>query len=350
MRRRNFLKFAGGAGALLAAPSLRAQPAPSVADFYRGRIVKIIVGATPGGGYDMVARIIARSLGRHIPGNPSFVVENLPAASGLVMANHLYNQAARDGSTLGLPTNVTALEPRLKVLTRAGGNAAFDITKFHWLGTAARQPQVLVVWHKTGVERAEQLKTRKTIIAAISVGSDSFVLPVVMNNVLDGKMQIVPGYEGLHDSLIALERGESEGANASFAGLLANKPDWIRQKLLNILIQFGRERLSQLPDVPTAMELATDERDRKALEFYSYKYDMAYAMITPPDVPADRVAALTAAFEATMSDPEYVEAAKKIELPLNSLNGAEVTKIIDAIQSTPQDIVDRMRGLMVPKT
>src|ERR1019366_100380 len=135
--------------------------------------------------------IVASRIGLHIPGNPSVVVDNIPAASGLVMVNYLYNSAPRDGTTIGLPTNATALEPRLKVLTRAGGAANFDISKFSWLGTAAQQPQVLFVWHAAGVQTAADLKTTKIIEGALSVGSDSYVLPVVINNLLGAKMQIV---------------------------------------------------------------------------------------------------------------------------------------------------------------
>lgn len=335
------------AGAVLAMPG--AFAADSVADFYRGKTLHIAVGASAAGGYDLVGRIVASRIGLHIPGNPSVVVDNIPAASGLVMVNYLYNSAPRDGTTIGLPTNATALEPRLKVLTRAGGTANFDISKFAWLGTAAQQPQVLFVWHAAGVRSAADLKTTKIIEGALSVGSDSYVLPVVIDNVLDAKLQIVSGYEGHGDMFVAIERGEVQGYSDSFAGLVGNKPDWIKNGLVHILIQFGRERLPQLPDVPTAIELAAGQTDKDALRFYSYKYDIAYAFVAPPDVPAERVEALRTAFDETMRDPEYVAAAKRIQLPLNPLDGTAVTKIIDAIQATPQDIVDHMREKMVPK-
>lgn len=333
--------------AALTAPSLSA--ADPLADFYRGKTLHIVVGAAAAGGYDLVGRIISSRIGLHIPGNPSVVVDNMPAASGLAMANYLYNSAPRDGTAIGLPTNAMALEPRLKVLTRAGGNASFDISKFSWLGTAARQPQVLFVWHTAGAHKAEDLKTNKIIMGALSVGSDSYVLPVVMNNVLGAKMQIVSGYEGHGDMFVAIERGEVQGYSDSYAGLIGNKPDWMRDGLVRVLIQFGRERLSQLPDVPTAIELATDPADKEMLRFYSYKYDIAYALNAPPDVPAERVAALLEAFDETMKDPEYIAAAKRIELPINSLGGKAVTRIIDAIQATPQKVVDHMRVMMEPK-
>jgi tripartite-type tricarboxylate transporter receptor subunit TctC len=331
-----------------AAPA--AFAADSIADFYRGKTVHIVVGAAAGGGYDLVGRTIAARLGAHIPGNPGVVVENMASAGGLAMANYLYNSAPRDGATIGLPTNATALEPSLKVLTHAGGTANFDIAKFSWLGTAAQQPQVLFVWHTAGVETAEDLKTTKVIMGALSAGSDSYLLPRLMNTILGAKMQVVPGYEGQSDTFVAMERGEIQGHSDGFAGLIGQHPDWVRDKLVHILIQFGRERLPQLPDVPTAIDLATDPLDKDMLRFYSYKYDIAYALIAPPGVPQDRVNALRKAFDDTMQDPQYQEAAQHIALPLNSLDGNAVTKIIDAIQSTPQAVVDHTREMLVPKT
>ncbi|HWG05563.1 MAG TPA: tripartite tricarboxylate transporter substrate-binding protein [Beijerinckiaceae bacterium] len=334
---------------LVAFACSKASHADSVADFYRGKTVHIFVGASAGGGYDLVARLIASRIGAHIPGNPNVVVDNMPAASGLAMANYLYNSAPRDGTSLGVPTNAMALEPRLKMLTRAGGTASFDITKFNWLGDAARQPQVLFVWHTAGIKTAEDLKTTKIVVAALSVGSDSFILPTVINNMLGTKMQIVPGYEGHGDTFVAIERGEVQGYNDSFAGLIGNKPDWIRDKLVYIPIQFGRERLAALPDVPTAVELAPDLLDKEALLFYSTKYDLAYTLVATPDVPADRLAALRDAFDATMQDADYIDNAKKIELPVNPLRADAVTKIIDSVQVTPQNVIDRMRELMIAK-
>ena len=339
----------GAAGLMLLAGiaiSNIARAADSVADFYKGKTLHIVIGASAGGGYDLVGRTIGTRLNAFIPGNPSIVVDNMPAASGLVMANYLYNSAPRDGTAIAVPPNALALEPRLKVLTRAGGNANFDITKFNWLGTAARQPQVLFVWHKAGVQNVEDLKTTKVIVAALSVGSDSYVLPNVMNKLLGAKMQIVPGYEGHGDTFVALERGEVQGYNDAFAGLIGNKPDWVRDKLVHVLIQYGRERLPQLPDVPTAIEIAPTQIDKDALNFYASKYDLAYTLIAPPNVPAERIAALREAFDKTMKDPDYMAAAKRIELANNPLDGTAVTKIIESIQAAPQPVVDRMRELM----
>jgi tripartite-type tricarboxylate transporter receptor subunit TctC len=336
-----------GVSALTMRPALAAGPD---ADFFRGKTMRILVGASESGGYDLVARAIASRLKVYIPGNPGIVVENRPGASGLAMVNYLYNSAPRDGTVIGLPTNATAFEPRLHVLTRAGGSAAFDVSRFSWLGTAARLPQVLFVWHTAGVETALELKTMKVVLGALAAGSDSSILPTVINNVLPGKIDIVGGYQGQTDAYLAVERGEVQGHSGSFAGLIANKADWVRDKLVRILIQFGSERIPQLPDVPTAIELASNPLDKAMLRFYSLKYEIAYALIAPPNVPVERVQLLRQAFDRTMQDPDYIAAAKSIGVPVNPLDGDAVTKIIDTIQATPQEVVDRMLEMMVAKS
>ena len=320
--------------------------ADSVADFYHGKTIRLIVGSAAGGGYDIVGRVVASRLGAHIPGNPSIVVENMAGAGGLVMANMLYNSAPRDGTAIGLPTNAIPLEPRLKLLTRNGGTAGFDIGKIGWLGSAAQQPQVLYVWHEAPVKTAADLKTVPVLMGTLGVGTDSYTLPLVMNEVMGAKMKVVPGYVGESDILVALERGEIQGNSAGLANLLSAEPEWLRDGKVRILVQFGRERLPELPDVPAAPELAANDVDRDMLRFFALKYDMAYTLITPPGVPPERLAALRAAFDATMKDPDYIAAAKKISLPVNPLSGDDVTKLIAQIQEAPQNIVDRMRSIL----
>jgi tripartite-type tricarboxylate transporter receptor subunit TctC len=340
-RRMNFVSLL--VFGLCAYGSAAADP---IADFYHGKTIRMIVGAGAGGGYDIVGRVIASRLGTHIPGNPSVVVENLAGAGGLVMANTLYNSAPRDGTAIGLPTNAVPLEPRLKLLTRNGGTAGFDIGQFGWLGSAAQQPQVLYIWHEVPVQTAADLKTVPVLMGTLGVGTDSYTLPLVMNEIMGAKMKVVPGYVGESDILVALERGEIQGNSAGLANLLSAEPEWLADGKVRILIQFGRARLPELPDVPAAPELASNELDRDMLRFFATKYDMAYTLITPPGVPAERLAALKGAFDATMKDPEYIAAAKKISLPVNPLSGDEVTKLVAQIQDAPQNVVDRMRSIL----
>lgn len=320
--------------------------ADPIADFYHGKIIHLMIGAPAGGGYDIVGRTIARRLGAHIPGHPAIVVENIGAAAGLVMANTLYNSAPRDGTAIGLPTSAIPLEPRLKLLSRGGGKARFDIERLGWIGSAAQQPQVLFVWHTVPVKTAADLKTTPVVMGALGVGTDSYILPYVMNAVMGAKMKIIPGYEGFSDTLVAMERGEIQGHSAGLANLLSAKPEWLRDKKVRILIQFGRKRLPQLPNVPTAAELATNKLDRDMLRFYALKYNMAYTLVAPPGVPPARLKALRTAFDETMKDPAYIAAAKRISLPVNPLTGEQVSKLVAQIQATPDDVVNRMRTIL----
>ena len=319
--------------------------ADSVADFYRGKTIRLIVGAAAGGGYDLVARVIATRFGAHLPGHPNVAVENQSAAGGLVMANALYNTLPRDGTVIGLPTSAIPLEPRLKLLTKTGGAANFDVTRFGWLGSAAQQPQVMFFWHTTPIQTLDDLKRTKVLFGAL-MGSDSYWLPLIMNTIMGWKLDVVPGYEGFGDILLAIERGEIQGHSAVFANLTAAKPGWLRDKQVKILLQFGRERIASLPDVPTAMEIAPNEADREMLRFFALKYSMAYSLVAPPGVPAERLSALRNAFDATMRDPEYVAAAKKIALPLNSISGQEEMKLISEIEETPGSVVEQLRHVM----
>lgn len=323
-----------------------ARAADPVEEFFHGKTMRLIVGASAGGGYDLVGRTVGAFLGRHIAGNPKVVVENMAAASGLVMGNYLYNTGPRDGTVLGLPTNAFPLEPRLKLLSRAGGTASFDISKFIWIGNAARQPQALFVWHTAPVQSIQDLIAKPSIMGAISVGSDSYTLPFLLNALLQAKMKIVPGYPGLGDTLIAMERGELHGHSAGLANILSAKPDWIRERKLNVLAQFGLVRQPELPDVPTGDELVSSEADKQMLRFFALKYELAYAFILPPGVPQERVVALQSAFDATMLDPDYLAAADKLALPHNALNSQEVTQIIEQIETTPEPVVAHMRRIL----
>ena len=332
--------------AALAALSAPALGAESVEGFYRGKNIRLLIGATAGGGYDLVGRTVAERLGAHIPGNPRVTVENMPAASSLVMSNYLYNAAPRDGTAIGVPSNALPLEPRLHLLSRAGGALNFDISKFIWIGNAARQPQVLFVWHEAPVKTAADLRTFPALMGAISVGADSFTLPYVLNAVLPAKMKIVSGYAGIGETLLAMERGELHGHSAGLANILSAKPDWIAQGKLRVLAQFGLARQPELPDVPTGDEVVDDPRDKDMLRFFALKYELAYGFIAPPGVPDERAQALKRAFDDTMRDPLYLEAAAKLALPRNAMTSAEVDATIARINETPEPVVARMRTIL----
>jgi tripartite-type tricarboxylate transporter receptor subunit TctC len=336
--------------ALLAATlvfvSAEAARSDSVAEFYRGKIVELLIGAAVGGGYDLAGRTVANHLGRHIPGNPTVIVRNMPGATALIMTNYLYNVAKRDGTAIGMPTSNIPLEPRLKLISPEGANVKFDVDRFNWIGTPVQEPQITWVWHTAPARNFEDLRKSAIHMGATTSSADNYILPLIVNHVLATRMQVFAGYQGQNEINLAVERGEVHGNNTGLSNITVNKADWLRDGKVRILLQFGTERAPDLPDVPTAIELATAETDRALLRLYAVKFNMARPLVAPPDVPAERVAALRAAFDATMKDPQYIEEARRIGLDVNPLDGDGITTLVRQVQATPQDVVDRLREML----
>ena len=233
-------------------------------------------------------------------------------------------------------------------MAREGANVRFDPNKMRWLGTPAQQPQVLFVWHETPFKTATDLTQRKSVMGATSAATDNAILPQLMNQMIGAKMEVVAGYRGTADILLAMERGEADGHLALLANLTVGKPEWFRDKKARILVQFGAKRSAEIPDVPTAIELVKTAGDRELLTFYSLKYDMAYPIGFPPGVPEPVVEALQKPFDETMKDPGFVEDARKIGLDLSPLSGPVVEQLMRKIQETPQPIIDRLITLTTP--
>jgi len=327
------------------APTVPARADP-VEEFYRGRTIELVIGAAPAGGYDIAGRTIANHLGRHIPGNPVIVVRNMPGATGLIMMNYLYGAAKRDGTAIGMPTSNIPLEPRLKLLSPDGSNIKFDLRRVSWIGTPLQEPQVTWVWHAAPANTFDDLKLHTIAMGATTPSSDNAILPSIVNRLLGTRMRIFTGYLGQNEIDLAAERGEVQGNNTGLSNLTVNRADWLAEKKVRILLQFGIERLAILKDVPTAVELAATEADRDLLRFYALKFNMARPLLVPPDVPPERTAALQAAFAATMTDVAYLDEARRIGLDVNWLGAREMDARFHQIEAMPQQVVDRLRDLL----
>ena len=328
--------------ALLASFNAQAQ---DEAAFFKGKTVRILVGGAAGAAYDFVGRALASHIGRHIPGEPGVVVENMPGAASIVMMNHLYNRAARDGTVMGMPLNGIVLEPRLKSLSRDGSNVHFDLSKMRFVGTPAQQPQVLWVWHETPFRSIDDLRARPSNFGATAPGGDNYILPTLSNALLGTQMKIISGYKGVNDIFLAAEQGEVQGATVNFSSLLG-KPDWMAAGKARILIQFGTERLASIKDVPTAIELAKEEASKQMLRVYATKFKTTYPILLPPEVPAARVKTMQDAFDATMRDKAFIADAEKIGIDVSPLGGPEIEKVMAEIDAAPQDVIDRLRQLV----
>jgi tripartite-type tricarboxylate transporter receptor subunit TctC len=331
--------------ALVIAATAAAQTEP-VEDFYRGKTIELLIGGATGGGYDLAGRTVANHLGRHIPGNPSFVVRNLPGATSLIMTNQLYNAAKRDGTVIGMPLSNIPLEPRLKLISPDGANVRFDIERFGWIGTPVQEPQVTWVWHTAPARNLDDLRSNLVRMGATTSSADNYILPTLVNRLLGTRMQVVTGYIGQNEINLAVERGEVQGNNTGLSNITVNKADWLRDGKVRILLQYGAERLPALPDVPAAVELAGAEEDRALLRFYAVKFNMARPLAAPPEVPPERLAALRAAFDATMKDPRYIEDAERIGLDVSPLGGERIEALIRQVQATPEGVVTRLRDVL----
>ncbi len=342
--RRRFLQHSAAALSLGATGSARA--ADPVADFYAGKTIRFQVGVATGGATDFVARAVGAHLGRHVPGNPVVQIENVPGASSLIMTNTLYNRAPRDGTVIGMSLNGVVIEPTLRLMKGAGGSVMFDTSKLNWIGTPSHLPHVLWVREDSPARRHEDLKRMKVLLGAISPGSDTSIMPRLLNAVLGTKLEVVGGYQGVNEIFIAAERHEVQGCVVGLANLTSGRPDWLRDGKIRILLQVALERSSLLPDVPTALEIAETAEARDMLRLYATKLQAAFPIMMPPGVPAERVAAMREAFMATMKDPRFLDDAKRGGVDVDPLSGEDVSRAINAIETTPPDVIERLRAIL----
>ena len=314
--------------------------AQTPAEFFKGKTLSILIGTSPGNDYDFRGRLLARHMGRHIPGEPQLVPRNMPGGGGVVATNYLATVAPRDGTTLYM-----IMSNMMSGQAMGAQGVTFDTRKFRWVGNTTSTPNVVNSWHTTGITRIEQTRTQELVVGA-PVGTAGVLYATALNKLAGTKLKIVTGYPGGGEVNIAMERGEVNGRGSnSWAAWKSTKPEWVRDKKLNILVQIGLTRHSDLPDVPLLLELATNDLDRQVLTFISADTAISRALVAPPEVPADRLEALRRAFDATMSDPELLAEAARSQLDVGPMRGEDAQKIADAIVDTAPDVIARAREL-----
>ncbi len=316
--------------------------ADDVASFYAGKQIRFIVGSAAGGTYDLLARIVARHMGAHIPGNPSIIVQNQMTAGGIAMTNELYALGPKDGTVIGVPLNGIPAAPLLQPQA-----ARFDSAKLIWLGSTHSEPYVAYVWHTAPVQSLDDVLTKQLVVGATTPGTTMNDFPMLTNAVLGTKFKIVPGYGSTPLMNQALERGEIEGVvGFGLFALNAQAGQLIAQNNVKIIAQFGVTRSRLLPDVPLMLDLASGEADRQALLLLFGRTEYGRPYFLPPDVPADRVEALRRAFDATMKDPGFVADANRIGFPLDPLTGEQVQAAVGELAKTPPAVVARVRAAL----
>jgi tripartite-type tricarboxylate transporter receptor subunit TctC len=313
--------------------------AQSVAEFYRGRTVTLTVGYSTGGGYDTYARILARHIAKHIPGNPTIVVQNAPGAGSMRAANMIYNVAPKDGSAFGMFGRGIALEPLIGT-----SPAQFEATKFLWLGSGADEAAVVVIRAEAGIKTWADMVAKPFTVGGEGTGSDPDVYALMLKNVFGVKLKLVSGYPGTSEMALAIERGEVDGrASWSWSSLKSLKPEWIAQRKVVMPVQLNLAKSPDLPDVPLLGDYATTERQRQIIKLVLSRQTMGRPFMAPPGVPPDRAAALRAAFDATVQDPEFQAEAKARGQEVNPVSGAAIDRMLAELYATPKDVTEETR-------
>jgi tripartite-type tricarboxylate transporter receptor subunit TctC len=330
---------------LLALPAT----ADPVADFYAGRQITLLIGTTTGGGYDLYGRMLARHIGRHIPGNPELIVKNMPGADGLLLTNYIANKGPRDGSEIAAVQNGVAFEKLFQTLSPGGSNALFDSTRFGWLGSALQSVYLAVTWHDAPVKTIQDAMKQEVVFGAAATSSDSYVLAVLMNRMLGTKFKLVHGYDGATSVDLAMEKGEIQGeAGKDWTTITSTRPYWLSEKKVNLLIQLGMGKRPEIPEVPLMLDLLTSPEDRKVAELIFAKYGMSRPYFVAPDIPRDRLAALRSAFAETMQDAAFQAEIGKAGMELNPVTGADVQALVSRIMAAPEDLAARARAALKP--
>ena len=322
------------AGLLTASVSATSAAAETVEEFYKGRQVTVIVTGATGSIYDLSARLVTKYMSEHLPGKPTMVVKMMTGGGHLIGTNWLYNVAPRDGSVLA---SIGEAIPLTQVLEPE--KVKFDVSKFNWLGNPGLSNLVLSTWADKGVKTIEDAKKKEVIIGAGGPTSPSGQIPRALNNVLGTKFKIIVGFPSTSIDL-AMERGEVDGrGSAQVSWWKTGRPHWVAENKLNHLVQWGQKRDPDLPNVPLMTELASNEAERQVFALLSSTVIVGRPILTTPDVPADRLAALKEAFAKTMQDPNFLEEAKKLNLEINPLYADEMQKLINDVIATKPEVV-----------
>jgi tripartite-type tricarboxylate transporter receptor subunit TctC len=320
---------------LAAAGPAAADP---VADFYKGRDVTILVAFSAGGGYGLYARTLAQHLSKQIPGKPTIITQFMPGAGGAKAANYFYNVSPRDGSVISLLSNSAALAQVLQ-----GDKLKYDTSKLNHIGRMVDMRSAIIVWHTAPVKALEDARKETIIFGSTGKSSQDYMNPILMKNVLGYNVKMVMGYKGSKPINLAMEIGEVHAMANSWGSVKARLGHWLKNKQINVIAMVGLTRAPDLAGTPTLLELAKTEQDRAVMELMASTTAVGRAFATPPAVPADRVAALRAAFKATMEDPAFLADARKRKMDLEYMSGEEVQKIVNKTIAAPKSVVERFK-------
>jgi tripartite-type tricarboxylate transporter receptor subunit TctC len=319
--------------------------AQSPAEFYKGKTVELYVGYSVGGGYDLYARMLARYMGKHIPGNPTVVPKNMAGAGSLLLANWLYNVGPKDGTAFGIIGRGTGFDPLL-----GNEKAKFDGPKFTWLGSMNDEVSICVAWNTSGITKFEDVLTKELVVGGTGASADTDQFPKITNGVLGTKFKVVTGYPGGNEVGLAMERGEVQGrCGWSWSSVKSTHMKWYQEKKFTVLLQLALKKHPDLPDVPLVVDLAKNDEQRKILRLIFARQVMGRPFLAPPNVPQDRAQALRKAFLATLNDKEFLDNAEKAKMEINPVSGEEVETLMKEAYATPAAVAKKAAELLVVK-
>jgi tripartite-type tricarboxylate transporter receptor subunit TctC len=313
--------------------------------FYKGKTIDLIIGYPTGGSNDTYGRLLARHFGRHIPGAPNVIPRNTPGAGSFVAVNQVFNISPKDGSVIGLGAPTIPLDERLGTQ-----GVRFKTAELNWLGRIDSLINMVFMWKTSPVKTIADAQRVESTLSGTGAGSTVSIYPTVMNNVLGTRFKLIMGYRGSSEAMLAVERGEVEGHSTSWTALKVAHPDWIEQKNVTLLVQFALKRHRELPDLPTAVDLARTDEERAVLSAVMNATEVGTAFFTAPGVPADRLETLRRAFDATVRDPEFLADAARTRLTVNPITGEELQKLVTEVTNLPPALLDKVRAAYTTKT
>jgi tripartite-type tricarboxylate transporter receptor subunit TctC len=306
--------------------------------FYKGKVVDFVIGYPPGGSNDVIGRLVARHLGKHLPGNPTVVPKNQPGAGSFLAANQIYAVAPKDGTVIGIAAPTIALDEKLGTQ-----GVRFKTAQFNWIGRYDSLVNMVFLWKTSPVKTFADAQKIQSTLSGTGAGSTVSIFPTVMNNVFGTRFKLVMGYKGSNEAMLAVERGEVEGHSTSWTALKVAHPTWRPEHLINILVQFAIKRHPEMQDIPTAVELARNDEERQILTAIMSAAEVGSAFFTPPGVPAERVTMLRRAFDATMRDPELLSEADKMKLATGPMTGEELQKMVVDLSNISPGMLEKVR-------
>jgi tripartite-type tricarboxylate transporter receptor subunit TctC len=336
--RKTFLSAIAGTSLLFGLTTAPHAAEPDAS--FKGQTVHLYIGFAPGGTYDYFGRLVARHIGRHLPGNPTVIAEQMPGAGSFTAANFLYARAPKDGTALGIVSQTLAIE---EVLGAPG--VQYKAARFNWIGRATSVNEVSLTFHTSKAKTIRDAIAHETTMAGTGAGSPSETYLKLLNEVAGTRFKLVGPYPASNDSMLAMERGEVDGAFTSYATLKVAHQDWLRDNTINILVQYG-ERSADLPDIPYAVDLATTDEGRQLMAFYVSSEQIGRAFIAPPEAPADRIAVLRKAYDETMRDPQLLAEIDQSHSEFNPLSGDKLQRLVAATADVPAAIVVRIRNII----